>query len=106
MDIFEQQEISKSRPQVKSKLNKWYDCLINHVLNLLKMVQVEHLKLLRIRLWGCIIGLLVPPLIKARRGPTLRIPIRAQNPNHLNQQSLNKLLEDLTEARGLMEDPR
>ena len=23
MDIFEQQEMSKSRPQVKSKLNKW-----------------------------------------------------------------------------------
>ena len=23
MDIFEQQEISKSRPQVKTKLNKW-----------------------------------------------------------------------------------
>ena len=31
MDIFEQQEMSKSRPQVKTKLNKWYDCLINHV---------------------------------------------------------------------------
>ena len=31
MDIFEQQEISKSRPQVKTKLNKWYDGLINHV---------------------------------------------------------------------------
>ena len=31
MDIFEQQEISKSRPQVKIKLNKWYDLLINHV---------------------------------------------------------------------------
>ena len=30
MDIFEQQEMSKSRPQVKSKLNKWYDWLINH----------------------------------------------------------------------------
>ena len=30
-DIFEQQEISKSRPQVKTKLNKWYDWLINHV---------------------------------------------------------------------------
>ena len=29
--------------------------------NLLKMVQVECLKLLRIRLWGCMIGLLVPP---------------------------------------------
>ena len=31
MDIFEQQEISKSRPQIKTKLNKWYDWLINHV---------------------------------------------------------------------------
>ena len=31
MDIFEQQEISKSRLQVKTKLNKWYDWLINHV---------------------------------------------------------------------------
>ena len=31
MDIFEQQEMSKSRPQVKSKLNNWYDWLINHV---------------------------------------------------------------------------
>ena len=31
MDIFEQQEIIKSRPQVKTKLNKWYDWLINHV---------------------------------------------------------------------------
>ena len=31
MDIFEQQEMSKSRPQVKGKLNKWYDWLINDV---------------------------------------------------------------------------
>ena len=31
MDIFEQQEMSKSPPQVKGKLNKWYDWLINHV---------------------------------------------------------------------------
>ena len=31
MDIFEQREMSKSSPQVKSKLNKWYDWLINHV---------------------------------------------------------------------------
>ena len=30
-DIFEQQEMIKSRPQVKTKLNKWYNCLINHV---------------------------------------------------------------------------
>ena len=31
IDIFEQQEMCKSRPQVKGKLNKWYDWLINHV---------------------------------------------------------------------------
>ena len=31
MDTFEQQEMSKSQPQVKGKLNKWYDWLINHV---------------------------------------------------------------------------
>ena len=31
MDIFEQQEMSKIRPLVKGKLNKWYDWLINHV---------------------------------------------------------------------------
>ena len=31
MDIFEQHEMSKSQPQVKGKLNKWYDWLINHV---------------------------------------------------------------------------
>ena len=31
MDILEQQEMSKSRPQVKTKLNKWYNWLINHV---------------------------------------------------------------------------
>ena len=30
MDIFEQQEMSKSHPQVKSKLNKWYNWLINY----------------------------------------------------------------------------
>ena len=36
MDIFEQQEMSKSRPQVKDKLNKWYDWLINHVLKPIK----------------------------------------------------------------------
>ena len=31
MDIFEQQEMSKGQPQVKTKLNKWYNWLINHV---------------------------------------------------------------------------
>ena len=66
MDIFEQQEMSKSRQQVKGKLNKWYDWLINHVLKRIKdgasrafetfkdkvMEFYDHLRLLRIRLWG------------------------------------------------------
>ena len=36
MDIFEQQEICKNRPQVGSKLNDWYDWLVNHVPNPIK----------------------------------------------------------------------
>ena len=73
--------------------------------NLLKMVQVEHLRLLRIRLCDCMIGLLVPP--NGAHAPQL--PSRAQpvqNPNHLNQQSLSKLSEGLTGPIGLMEDPK
>ena len=31
MDIFVQQEMNKSRQQVKTNLNKWYDWFINHV---------------------------------------------------------------------------
>ena len=36
MNIFEQQEMSKSRLVVMSKLNDWYDWLINHVLKTIK----------------------------------------------------------------------
>ena len=75
MDIFEQQEMSKSRPQVKGKLNKWYNWSINHVPKPIKDGAKKHLKLLRIRLWGCIIGLLVPLVMKRE----------LKNPNHLNQ---------------------
>ena len=52
MDIFEQQEMSKSRPQVKSKLNNWYDWLINHVPKLLKMAQVEHFETFKDKIMG------------------------------------------------------
>ena len=31
MDLFEQQEMANSRPQVKNKLNEWKDWLVNHV---------------------------------------------------------------------------
>ena len=36
MDIFEQQEMCKSRPVLMSKLNDWYDWLINHVPSTIK----------------------------------------------------------------------
>ena len=75
MDIFEQQEMSKSRPQVKGKLNKWYDWLINHVPKPIKDGASKAFKLLRIRLWDCIIGLLVPLVMKRE----------LKSPNHLKQ---------------------
>ena len=31
IDVFQQQELSKSRSQVKNKLKDWYDWLVNHV---------------------------------------------------------------------------
>ena len=65
MGIFEQQEMSKPRPQVKGKLNKWYDWLINHVPKPIKDGASKAFKtFLRIRLWDCIIGLLVPLVMK------------------------------------------
>ena len=33
MDLFQQQEMANSRPQVKNKLNEWRDWLVNHVMN-------------------------------------------------------------------------
>ena len=74
MDIFQQQEMSKSRPQVKNKLNDWYDWLVNHIPKTVKDKVSRAYKILRIRLWGCIMGLLVPLVIRPRRGPTPRIP--------------------------------
>ena len=31
MDIFEQQEMNKSQPQVRDKFKEWYNWLVNHV---------------------------------------------------------------------------
>ena len=64
MDMFEQQEMSKSRPQVKGKLNKWYDWLINHVPKPIKDGASTAFKTFKDGLWGCIIGLLVPLVMK------------------------------------------
>ena len=52
MDIFEQQEMSKSRPQVKSKLNKWYDWLINHVSKPIKDGASKAFKIFKDKIMG------------------------------------------------------
>ena len=52
MDIFEQQEISKGRLQVKTKLNKWYDWLIKHVLKPIKDGASEVFKTFKDKVMG------------------------------------------------------
>ena len=52
MDIFEQQEMSKSRPQVKSKLNDWYDWLINHVPSTIKDGAIRAFKTFKDKIMG------------------------------------------------------
>ena len=52
MDIFEQQEMKKSRPQVKSKLNDWYDWLVNHVLKTVKDKASRALKTFKYKIMG------------------------------------------------------
>ena len=52
MDIFEQQEIGKSRPQVTTKLNKWYDWLINHVPKPIKYDASKAFKTFKDRVMG------------------------------------------------------
>ena len=47
MDIFEKEEMSKSRPQIKSKLNEWRDWLVNHIPESIKNVADENFKTLK-----------------------------------------------------------
>ena len=76
MDMFEQQEMSKSRPQVKNKLNYWYDWLVNHVPKTVKDKASRAFETFKDKIMGCIMGLLVPLLIRSNG---------AQNSNHLIQ---------------------
>ena len=52
MDILEQQEMSKSQLQVKSKLNKWYDWLINHVHKPIKNGESKAFKTFKDKIMG------------------------------------------------------
>ena len=93
MDISEQQEISKSRPQVKTKLNKWCNWLISHVPKPIKDAESKAFKTFKDK---------VMRLYNRVTGSTGEL----KNPNHLNQWSLSKLSEGLTGPIGLMENQR
>ena len=90
--------MSKSQPQVTSKLNDWYDWLINHVPKTIKdgaSRAFDTFKDQIMEFYNRVAGNQTQHKIE---GPC--------NPNHLIQQSVSKLSEELTEAVGLMEDPR
>ena len=57
MDIFEQQEMSKSRPQVKNKLNDWYDWLVNHVPSTIKDGKSRAFKTFKDKIMGLYNGI-------------------------------------------------
>ena len=88
--------MTKSRPQVKTKLNKWYDWLINHVPNPIKDGASKAFKTFKDEVMG----------LYSRVTGSTGNERELKNPNHLNQQSLSKLSEGLTGPIGLMEDPR
>ena len=48
--------MSKSRPQVKSKLNKWYDWLINHVPKPIKDGASKAFKTFKDKIYGVVTG--------------------------------------------------
>ena len=84
MDIFEQQEMSKSQPQVKSKLNKWYDWLINHVPKPIKDGASKAFKTFKHKIMGLynrVVG-----STQQNAGPSMPSGVQpVQNPNHSNQ---------------------
>ena len=55
MDLFKQQEMAKSRPQVNSKLNEWRDWLVSHVPKTIKNKAYKTFtSFKKKRLWDCI----------------------------------------------------
>ena len=85
MDIFELQEMSKSRLQVKNKLNDWYDWSINYVPKPIKDGASKVFKTFKDKIMELYNRVTGSMLIKPWRDPALRRPNGAQNPNHLNQ---------------------
>ena len=86
--------MSKSRPQVKGKLNKWYDWLINHVPKPIKYGASKAFKTFKDKVMA------LYNRVTGSAGKETRI----KEPKPFKPIELEKLLEDLTEAIGLMEN--
>ena len=93
MDIFEQQEMSKSRPQVKGKLNKCCNWLINHVPKPIKDGASKAFKTFKDKVMGLSNG------VTGSAGNGMRI----KEPKPFKP---TELLEGLTGPIGLMENQR
>ena len=88
--------MSKSRPQVKGKLNKWYDWLINHVPKPIKDGASKAFKTFKdkvMRLYNRVTG---------SAGKETRI----KEPKPFKPIELEQLSEGLTGPIGLMENQR
>ena len=96
MDIFEQQEKSKSRPQVKGKLNKWYDWLINHIPKPIKDGASIAFKTFKDKIMG------LHNRVTGSAGKETRI----KEPKPFKPIKLEQAFRGLTGLIGLMEDPR
>ena len=96
MDIFEQQEISKSRPQVMTKLKKWYDWLINHVPKSIKDGASKAFKTFKDKVMG------LYNRVTGSAGNETRI----KEPKPFKPIELEETFGGLTGPIGLMEDSR
>ena len=96
IDIFEQQELSKSRPQVKSKLNKWYDWLIKHVPKPIKGGASKVFKTFKDK----VMGLYNRVTVSTGNG------MRIKDPEPFKPTELEQAFGGLTGPIGLMEETR
>ena len=96
MDIFERQETRKSRPEVKGKLNKWYDWLINHVPKPIKDGASKAFKTFKDKIMG-----LYNRVIGSAGNET-----RSKEPKPFKPIELEQAFGELTGPIGLMENQR
>ena len=100
MDIFEQQEMSKSQPQVESKLNDWYDWLINHVSKTIKDGASKAFKTFKDK----IMGLYNMVTGSGNQGPrTVETQLKGSRSRDTEPIELEQAFNGLTEAIRLME---